>query len=133
MEKTFLDKSRFDRYRAQMLELLECCPEERHLVHRDFGFDNLILDQGRVTGVLDWAESRMGDPLYDVGWLCFWSEGVLEILPHFQAPQPEFAKRLLCYTLHVGLSGMLIFTHLKDESAYKNVIQRIEKCWNIFS
>jgi aminoglycoside phosphotransferase (APT) family kinase protein len=39
------------------------------LVHNDFKFDNVIFDEGlgRVTGILDWEMSTLGDPLMDLG------------------------------------------------------------------
>jgi hypothetical protein len=40
------------------------------LVHGDFRLGNLMVDSGRVTGVLDWELSHVGDPREDLGWLC---------------------------------------------------------------
>jgi aminoglycoside phosphotransferase (APT) family kinase protein len=47
------------------------------LIHNDFKFDNLILDEDltRVTGILDWEMSTIGDPLMDLGTsLSYWIE-----------------------------------------------------------
>jgi aminoglycoside phosphotransferase (APT) family kinase protein len=48
------------------------------LLHNDFKLDNVILNPqcpARVTGVLDWEMSAIGDPLIDVGLLlCYWPE-----------------------------------------------------------
>jgi aminoglycoside phosphotransferase (APT) family kinase protein len=54
-----------------MDELLLCCTTQKHLVHGDFGFHNTISDGQAITGVLDWADSRLGDFLYDVVTLTF--------------------------------------------------------------
>lgn len=43
---------------------------DRTLVHGDFRLGNLMVDSGRVTGVLDWELSHVGDPREDLGWLC---------------------------------------------------------------
>ena len=47
------------------------------LVHNDFKLDNLMLDPddpGRITAVLDWEMTTVGDPLADLGLtLCYWS------------------------------------------------------------
>ena len=47
-------------------------------IHNDFKFDNLVLDPSdptRVTGVLDWEMSTVGDPLMDLGTaLGYWVE-----------------------------------------------------------
>jgi aminoglycoside phosphotransferase (APT) family kinase protein len=40
------------------------------LIHNDFKFDNVVLDAAdvtRVSGVLDWEMSTLGDPLMDLG------------------------------------------------------------------
>jgi aminoglycoside phosphotransferase (APT) family kinase protein len=46
------------------------------LVHNDFKLDNLMLDTddpSRITAVLDWEMTTVGDPMADVGLtLCYW-------------------------------------------------------------
>jgi aminoglycoside phosphotransferase (APT) family kinase protein len=49
------------------------------VVHNDYKLDNLMLDPhaggGRVTAVLDWEMTTVGDPLADLGCaLCYWPE-----------------------------------------------------------
>ena len=48
------------------------------LIHNDFKFDNMMLDPGdlaRITTLLDWEMSTIGDPLMDLGTaLCYWVE-----------------------------------------------------------
>ena len=44
------------------------CSEPPVVVHLDFALNNLILDGERVTAVLDWESSRMGDPAEDIEW-----------------------------------------------------------------
>jgi len=38
------------------------------LVHGDYGFHNLIMEQGEVTAILDWEFAHMGDPAEDVNY-----------------------------------------------------------------
>ncbi len=45
-------------------------PERTSLVHGDFRMGNLMVDGDRVTGVLDWELTHLGDPVEDLGWLC---------------------------------------------------------------
>ena len=47
-------------------------PEEREpvLVHGDFRLGNLLVDEGGLTGVLDWEQSHAGDGAEDLGWMC---------------------------------------------------------------
>lgn len=44
------------------------CDEPAAIVHIDFAFNNLIIDDEQVTAVLDWESSRLGDPAEDVNW-----------------------------------------------------------------
>jgi aminoglycoside phosphotransferase (APT) family kinase protein len=39
------------------------------LVHGDFNPANFLYENGRVTCVIDWENSHMGDPREDLGWL----------------------------------------------------------------
>lgn len=40
------------------------------LVHGDFRNGNLIVQAGGIAAVLDWERAFVGDPMYDLGWLC---------------------------------------------------------------
>jgi aminoglycoside phosphotransferase (APT) family kinase protein len=52
------------------LERTAPSPVPAVLVHNDFRTGNLMLDDGGVTGVLDWEFSLWSDPHADLGWLC---------------------------------------------------------------
>ncbi len=68
---------------AAMTEVAAWLPAHRpyegapSLIHNDFKFDNLIFDPGleRITGVLDWEMTTIGDPLMDLGTsLSYWAQ-----------------------------------------------------------
>ena len=42
----------------------------RALVHGDYRLGNLMVDGDRVSAVLDWEGTHLGDPTEDLGWLC---------------------------------------------------------------
>ena len=50
-------------------DCLAYLPTERYLIHGDYGFNNVLADEGRVTAVLDWANAKFGDFLFDVAYL----------------------------------------------------------------
>jgi hygromycin-B 4-O-kinase len=95
----------------RMLRLVERlaghCPEERSLVHGDFGSYNLLTDGGRITGVIDWDRALFGDPLYEVANLFFWREACMErVIRCVERPLPDVARwreRLFCYQIRIGL------------------------------
>ena len=40
------------------------------LVHGDLRTGNVMVDHGRMTGILDWEFCHWGDPREDIGWFC---------------------------------------------------------------
>ena len=76
------------------------------VVHIDFSFNNLIIDQNRITAVLDWESSRLGDPADDI----IWTQMVLS--PYLS--MPEFLK---AYKASTG----------RDVSEYRLAYSRVAK------
>jgi aminoglycoside phosphotransferase (APT) family kinase protein len=44
-------------------------PVAPRLVHGDYRIGNCLIDAGRITGVLDWELSFVGDPRFDFGYI----------------------------------------------------------------
>ena len=38
------------------------------MVHVDYAFNNILFENNRISAVLDWETSRMGDPCDDILW-----------------------------------------------------------------
>ena len=104
-----LDATTLQPVMRSYLELTEHCPEERKLVHGDFGSNNVLTDGQKITGVLDWDCALNGDPLIDVAGSLFWSPWLdcMRIQSEFfqQTLQSEanFVVRLQSYQLRCGL------------------------------
>ncbi|HEX4215328.1 MAG TPA: phosphotransferase [Candidatus Dormibacteraeota bacterium] len=89
--------------------LMTACPEDRQLIHGDFGANNLLTDGLRITGVLDWDVASCGDPLWDVATALFWATW----LPCFERLEQHcrrrlghlaaYRERVLCYALIMGV------------------------------
>ncbi|MEZ5649557.1 MAG: phosphotransferase [Burkholderiaceae bacterium] len=45
-------------------------PATPRLVHGDFRLGNLMVDDGRLSGVLDWELAHIGDPVEDLAYAC---------------------------------------------------------------
>lgn len=118
---------------ARLRELVDLCPEERHLVHDDLINFNVLVDGDRISAVLDWGSSICGDFLYDVAKLVFYQpwyaawraiDFAAEARAHYDAiglQAPHFAERLSCYALRIGLADMAYSAFRKrwDEVAWK--------------
>ena len=104
-----LDATALQPVMQSYLQLTEHCPEERKLVHGDFGSNNVLTDGQKITGVLDWDCALYGDPLFDVAGSFFWSPWLdcMRIQSEFfqQTLQSEanFAVCLQCCQLRCGL------------------------------
>jgi len=123
---SFIEPELFQAYYDQMHQLIAYCPREKYIVHGDYGFTNVIANGDEVTGVLDWAEWKLGDFLYDVMTLDFWSDDILYgSLWRAEHTTPHFNERMRCYTLHQGLGTMAIAAVKKDEGMYERVKERL--------
>jgi aminoglycoside phosphotransferase (APT) family kinase protein len=62
---------RDERRRAKQLfgEVETLAGFEPALLHADLGPDHLRVRDGRLSGVIDWADARLGDPALDYAWL----------------------------------------------------------------
>lgn len=108
----------FEEGYARLRELVERCPEERHLIHDDLINFNVLVDGDRVSAVLDWGSSKYGDFLYDIAKLVFYQpwypawrniDFAAEARAHYDAiglAVPQFAERLSCYAVRIGLEDM---------------------------
>lgn len=127
-ETTFLEKDVWQKLYSKMEELMDFCPEERFLVHGDYGNNNAVSEGGKVTGVFDWSESSYGDFLYDIAWLTFWlkkPERIKQIEDYYRAKNiPNFEKRLLCYKLRIGLSSISFYAYSNQKDKYDSIKQR---------
>lgn len=132
-KRPYFDLILFNQLRDQLGDLIEGLSITRTLVHGDFGFGNLIIDQEQVTGVIDWAEARFGDPLYDYAWLDYWSEEIcfmreagkqnaLNYMSLEGAPE-----RFLACSLHIGLGAMLFAAHFDEEANYHDAVERLSR------
>jgi len=53
------------------------CPKRNDIVHFDFHTNNVLMEDARVTGVIDWEGSESGDCAFDLATMLFytWSFG----------------------------------------------------------
>ena len=114
----------FDRAYRQLESTVAICPEERHVIHSDLLHFNLLVEEGRISAVIDWGCGLYGDWLYDLAWFLFWQPwypsmaGIDLIgeerrhLADLRLEVPDFAERLRCCELRIGL-GELAYSAFK--------------------
>lgn len=122
---TILERDAIDGLMRTVETLLPYCPEDRQLIHGDFGFDNVLVADGRITGVIDWLNARFGDGLYDVAWLDFWPDPPLGIAASFidwkaaqGQPVPHASERIRCYQAMIAIDSLRFFAHANQPDAY---------------
>lgn len=66
------------------------------VVHADLGEANLLVDGGRLTGVLDWTDAHVGDPAMDLSWWvqCLGLNGARAALASYVPPAGVSAAEL---------------------------------------
>lgn len=110
-----LNQERYSALHQELQRALDFCPEDRCLLHGDFGFSNALTDAGQLSGILDWGLSLYGDPVYDIARMNFWAEAMpaghidwLGALKDYRRkygfpPLEHVGVRLHCYELYHGL------------------------------
>jgi len=96
-------------------------PERLVICHGDFHPLNLLVEDGRVSGVLDWAGFLLGEPAYDVGTTVFlgqvaapallpgidWSRLVRRYLEFYRSSSPLESEQVDYYSAFRCLWAML--------------------------
>lgn len=108
----------------------------RALIHNDFKSGNILIDAGRVSGIIDFEFSSRDDPARDIAFWTFWHGDRAGALLRSGYEASEMAAddldvRVALYRLEIGLSylqwfrargawpgaGDLVTTNLVDASA----------------
>jgi aminoglycoside phosphotransferase (APT) family kinase protein len=68
------------------------------LLHADLGPGHMLCRDGRLVGVIDWGDTRVGDPALDFSWLLHAHPRGDEILAAYEGPVDEgFCERATFY------------------------------------
>jgi hygromycin-B 4-O-kinase len=125
----------FEEAYGHLLALADRVPETRHLIHSDLLHYNVLVEAGRVSGVLDWGCGMYGDWLYDLAWLCFWQPWYpawrridfrAEAARHYAAiglDVPLFDERLRCCQIHIGLASQAYQAYAGDWADLRDTVR----------
>jgi aminoglycoside phosphotransferase (APT) family kinase protein len=98
-----LDADECRRARALFSEVETLTGFDPCVIHADLGAEHLLVRDGRLAGVIDWADARVGDPALDYAWL------VHEAFPDWDVDdelrrRARFYHRLApFYSVHYGV------------------------------
>ena len=98
-----------------------------------YSLRHILIQDGRITAVLDWVDARYGDFVYDIAGLDFWYPwlNVRESFQHYyeehQVELPFYQERLLCYECYTALSGLRFFAQQGNEPSYQFVRSIIQQ------
>jgi hygromycin-B 4-O-kinase len=107
----------FDEALARLDALVPDDAQERHLIHSDLLNYNVLVEDGRISAVIDWGCGMYGDFLYDLAWFEFWSpwyaawRGIdfrSEAVRHYASiglTETHFEERLTSCQIHIGLAA----------------------------
>lgn len=129
--ETFLEREVWERVHAAMLRLLDYCPEQRWLLHADYAFGNVLVQDGRITAVLDWANAMYGDFLFDIAWLDYGlpNHQILDRYAAYVAAQgrtiAHYQERLRCYRYLIALDSMRFYAKVGKEDEYMAIKAQI--------
>jgi len=110
--KNISDAELIDALQSALTKLVQYCPEDRRLIHGDFGSNNIIIAAHvpKITAIIDWDNAAYGDPLYDIATAYFWRTWLMcmELTSSYWeetlCSAPNYHKRIMCYQLHIGLN-----------------------------
>jgi hygromycin-B 4-O-kinase len=127
-EDTFLERDRFSRYLDLMREALGTVDAQRRLVHGSFGYDRVRVENGRVVAVLNWADARYGDTLFDIAYMSYWWSDV-DLVGLFEQhcanrgiQYDGYGRRVRACKYFIALDGMRYFARTGNRRAYDATI-----------
>jgi aminoglycoside phosphotransferase (APT) family kinase protein len=73
------------------------------LVHADLAPEHLLVRDGRLAGVIDWRDARLGDPALDYAWLLNGPFADWEVDPDLRRRARFYHRLAPWYEAHIGV------------------------------
>jgi hygromycin-B 4-O-kinase len=109
----------FDHFYNYLTELIPFCPETKRLIHSDLLYQNLLVDNHRISAVIDWGCAMIGDPVYDLAIFAFFEPWypaftqvnlVQKMQQSYLEQSPDnhnnFTQRMIAYQIHLTLGNI---------------------------
>jgi hygromycin-B 4-O-kinase len=132
-----------DRFYRQLMELVRFCPEVKHPIHSDLLYQNLLVDNHRISAVLDWGCAMIGDPVYDIALIAFFEPWypiftqvnlIDKMRQLYLAQSPgnslHFERRMAAYQIHLTLGNIAYCVFSDGKHDYNEHINRLYEILN---
>jgi len=99
---------------------------ESVLCHRDLGLEHILESGDVITGVIDWGDSCIGDPAFDLTGILmgFGEEAAGNISGNLDYP-PEYLERARFYSRIAPFYECLHGINIRDEKHIKAGLEKI--------
>lgn len=110
-----------------------CPPVSPHLLHGDFGPKHLLIERGKITGIIDFENARSGDPLQEFANWHFFFENRYPIEPLKKGYSDksvfggDFERRFFVWRLVIGLSSLVYYLAEGNQSGINHCKKRIPR------
>ena len=131
---------KFDQFYEQLTKLVQFCPRQKHLIHSDLLYHNLLVDNNQISAVVDWGCAMIGDSMYDLALFSFFEPwfptfaqvNLIERMKQSYLDQsPEnhqnFAQRMAAYQTHLTLCNIAYCAFSKRKNDLNDHISRLEE------
>jgi aminoglycoside phosphotransferase (APT) family kinase protein len=88
-----------------------------HLLHGDYGPKHILIEDGHITGILDFENSKSGDPIHDFAWWSYFGknrppiEWLKEGYEKTRKLPDNFELKLRLGRLRLGMDMIRYFEH----------------------
>ncbi len=133
-------KKLFNKSLKTFEQLVQKCPNHRHIIHNDLLNRNVLVNNGSIVGFIDWGNSMYGDYLYDIALLIYWWPYYLEWKDIDIAEEAktffleqgvsaeDFEMRIKCYLLDIGLEAQVYNSYQND---WNELEKNAKRTWEI--
>ncbi|MDR0491867.1 MAG: aminoglycoside phosphotransferase family protein [Oscillospiraceae bacterium] len=123
-----------------LTDLVQYCPEMKRPIHSDLLYQNLLVNDRRISAVLDWGCAMIGDPVYDIGIFAFFEPWypaftqtnlVHKMRQSYLTQSPgnalHFGQRMAACQIHLTLGNIAYCIYSDGKHDYNEHIDRLEE------
>jgi hygromycin-B 4-O-kinase len=110
---------KYDQFYERLTELVRYCPEHKRLIHSDLLYNNLLVDNNKISAVLDWGCAMIGVLVYDIAIFAFfepWYPAFTQVnliekmqqsfLDQSSDNRQNFNQRMIACQIHLTLGNI---------------------------